>query len=321
MQKIYFEEQQTNNLRVPNNLGKLSPIISDNVLYVEEIKYILKFNLKEKNQKVTPEENTKQNIKKYAFYINNAKLFLKISYFNGTSINNEELKAIILFLFDGENVLSTKKQNFALIPLKGKYLKILKKIQENLNLTVDLEVEKIGKTGFEQQSQQVPEQATQQTDSANKNNQQQQASEAPQTPQTTKSKEEVAKIILDNFKTKITDQKMMEKVNIIDFNNTKDNDLNSLYIKYLTFLYLNNTKELEVIKKMIKDKKGKPSKGLPPKAFISKYGQFIFSGLPNAETIEEIKKNINTYFENENDYDFFGELKHTDLFLERYLKG
>jgi hypothetical protein len=297
MQKIYFEEQVNKRISILKPSGDLTPKtrLKDGVLNVDEIRYY---------------------INDYVLYINIPKLLLRITNSDKTQIDRKKIIDFIKTIFGSEKALNIK-DTFASISLAGNYNIVLKNIQKIIkekNTSND-------NTEQTNQNAQSPEQAAQQTDSTNKNNQQQEPQASAPTPQTNETKESVGKTILDNFKTKITDQKMMEKVNTIDFNNIKDNDLNSLYIKYLTFLYLNNTKELEVIKKMIKDKKGKSSKGLPPKAFISKYGQLIFSGLPNIETIEEIKKNINVYFENEDDYDFYKELKHTDLFLERYLKG
>jgi hypothetical protein len=297
MQKIYFEEQVKKRVSILNRSGNLTPKtrLKDGVLNVDEIRYY---------------------INDYVLYINIPKLLLRITNSDKTQINRTKISDFIKTIFGSEKALNIKG-TFASISLAGNYNIVLKNIQKIIK------EKNTSNNNTEQNNQnaQSPEQATQQTGSTNKNNQEQEPQASAPTPQTSETKESVAKAILDNFKTKITDQKMMDGVNSIDFNNTKDNVLNSLYVKYLTYLYLDNAAELEKIKTVIKQKKGKPSKGLPPKAFISKYGKLIFSGLSNAEMIKKIEDNQNTYFENEDDYDFFRELKHTDLFLERYLKG
>ena len=104
-------------------------------------------------------------------------------------------------------------------------------------------------------------------------------------------------------------------------------DLNSLYAKYLSLLFLkikenmsltpdqflsdpDITKITKMISQRDKNKKSKPSKGLIEKNYQ------IFSTI-NKDVAQIINTNKNAYFEEE--ISFYKELKNTDVFLENYL--
>lgn len=329
MQKLYFEQEQTKNanVKIINSRLSLASKIENN-LSIDEMRYALRIKLKDVEMP-----------KKFWIYINNVKLTLTITEQgkpSTTPIDKEILKKILVLIF-GDTNYQVFGSNGAYLK-NNSYTRVLRKLTVllNRNRVIDIETGKeVGADQAQEQTQtgkpQAEEKPAEQTENKVENK--------VKIEDLTIENEELnktAEIILKNIK---STKRMLDidgaKIKV-DFNKPISGEtvINVLYVKYLTYLYLllskkdvetqtqsvlNNTKLKEIIKKISEINK-KSKNGLPPKTFIDQIGSQIFGTLPNAEAIKEIKDKKQIFFEDEI-IDFFKELKNTDLFLERYLKG
>ena len=319
MQKIYFEEQveKTNNVKLIDGLGKTKSK-TEGTLNIDEIRYSFRFKL-----------SADQQSKSYLFYINSSKLTLLIKEINKNAKTVDIVKILNFLLNDTDKEIKYTVGLKNIYKIKGpEYLKLIGKIGNIIKTkTTIIDIETFNKN--QTSATNKTENKEQTTNVEQKPNEQ-----AKVSPQTDVNKPlEIATKLLSNLKTK----NMMTNVDVtkINFDDIKgDQNVNSLYIKYMTLLIskLQENKNLssnELLAdtkiKAITDQikivnKTNSKKGLPSKNLINKYSD-MFKDLPNIEqgVIDNIKKNINSYFEDE--IDFYKEIKNTDLFFEKYLKG
>lgn len=321
MQKLYFEAEaeKTNNVKLIDAFGKFKPK-TEGTLNIDEIRYSFRFKLSANEQP-----------KSYLLYLNSSKLTLLIKEVNKNAETVDIVKILNFLLNDTDKEIKYTVGLKNIYKIKGpEYLKLLEKIK-NISKIPVIDIETFNKN---QTAAATPDQTENKEQTANaeqKPNEQTQAQASPKTD--TNKPLEIANKLLANLKAK----NMMANVDAakINFNDIKgDQNVNSLYVKYMTLLVskLQENKnltpdqvlmdtEIKAITDQIKIvNKANSKKGLPSKNLINKYGD-MFKDLPNIEqsVIDGIKKNINVYFEDE--IDFYKELKNTDLFLEKYLKG
>jgi hypothetical protein len=328
MQKLYFEAEaeKTNNVKIIDRSGATKPK-TEGGLTIDEIRYGFKFKLPENNM---------PNF--YWIYIRGNKIYVTMG--SNKIANPNETQKILNFLLNDTNNKITYP--LAKDKVTGKLVLVIKEAEKYKNLLSTLrtlvksnqaiiDTETFNKNQTTTATPGQTENKEQTANTEQKPNEQTQAQASPKTD--TNKPLEIANKLLANLKAK----NMMANVDAskINFNDIKgDQNVNSLYVKYMTLLVskLQENKnlmpdqvlmdtEIKAITDQIKIvNKANSKKGLPSKNLINKYGD-MFKDLPNIEqsVIDGIKKNINVYFEDE--IDFYKEIKNTDLFLEKYLKG